>query len=310
MTAEERQHRIEAHVQKVEFASLEELSRQVGASVSTIRRDLNILEAAGTIRRTHGGARLTIPKTDEFAFSARDAHQLDEKEAIGKLCASLIQPNQTVVLDGGTTVFHVAKHLQEKRLQIVTNSLPVANLFASAQHAEVILTGGVIYPRLGVLVGPLAVKTFKEIHADVAILSAGGITLDGLTNSHALLIDIQRAMMDSAGRVVFCLDHTKWDRKSVAFLCDLDGLDAIVTDSAAPPAVVESFRDRGLEVLVVGEPVIDRKPDLGMGKSPSLLEAAVPVYEETPPRVSATGPIAAEPAYVESPTTVNVATWD
>ena len=259
MTAEERQQRIEEHIQQVEFASLEELSQHVDASTSTVRRDLNILEKAGNIRRTHGGARLINPKTDEFAFTARDSHEAEEKDAIGKICAGLIRPGQTVILDGGTTVFHVAKQLQETRLQIVTNSLPVANLFASAQTAEVVLTGGVIYPRLGVLVGPLAVKAFKEIHADVAILSAGGITLDGLTNSHALLIDIQRAMMDSAARVIFCLDHTKWDRKSVAFLCDLEGIDIVVTDAKAPAALLRTLAGRGIEVItpegrVMGEP--------------------------------------------------------
>src|ERR1035441_2314288 len=128
MTSDERKHRIEAYLQRVEFASLEELSQHVEASVSTVRRDLTTLEAAGNLRgthggarlitpqteqfvffacgttggrdlttleaagnlrRTHGGARIITPKTDEFAFSARDAHQLSEKEAIGKACAEL-----------------------------------------------------------------------------------------------------------------------------------------------------------------------------------------------------------------------------
>ena len=138
MTAEERKHRIEAYLQRVEFASLEELAQHVEASVSTVRRDLTTLEAAGNLRRTHGGARIITPKTDEFAFSSRDAHQLSEKEAIGKACAELIGANQSVILDAGTTVYHVARYLEEKAPQIVTNSLPVANLFASANKVEVI----------------------------------------------------------------------------------------------------------------------------------------------------------------------------
>ena len=138
MTAEERKHRIEGYLQRVEFASLEELSQHVDASVSTVRRDLSVLEAGGNLRRTHGGARIVAPKTDEFAFSARDAHQLAEKEAIGKACADLIGANQSVILDAGTTIYHVARHLEEKAPQIVTNSLPVANLFASANRVEVI----------------------------------------------------------------------------------------------------------------------------------------------------------------------------
>jgi DeoR family transcriptional regulator, fructose operon transcriptional repressor len=250
MQAEERQRRIEEYLQKVEFASLEELSRHFGASVSTVRRDLTVLEAAGNVKRTHGGGRLVNPKTDEFVFSARDTHQLAEKEAIGRACAELIMPSQSVMIDVGTTVYHAAKYLENKSLQIITNSLPVANLFSAAQRTEVVITGGVIYPRVGALVGPLAVDCFSKINADVAIMGAGGITLEGITNSHVLLVDIQRAMIHGARRVIFCLDHTKLGRKSMSLLCDLESIDTMVTDSAAPLELVQELRQREIEVVL------------------------------------------------------------
>src|SRR2546423_1458341 len=184
MQPEARQFRIGEYLQKVEFASLEEIARQVDASVSTVRRDLSLLETFGTVRRTHGGARIMSPKTDEFTFSARDTHQLAEKEAIGRACAELIQPNQSIIIDAGTTTYHVARHLESKRPQILTNSLPVANLFASANLLEVLVSGGVIYPRLGVLVGPLAVEALPKLHPDVAILNARGISFERIPNSH------------------------------------------------------------------------------------------------------------------------------
>ena len=136
MSSEERQQRIATYLQKVEFASLEELAKQVDASESTVRRDLTTLEATGLLKRTHGGARLLAPPTDEFTFSARDTHQLEEKELIGKACAALIQPNQTVIIDAGTTTYHVARYLEEKAPHIITNSLPIANLFAGANRLE------------------------------------------------------------------------------------------------------------------------------------------------------------------------------
>jgi len=255
MTAEERKHRIEAYLQRMEFASLEELSQHVEASVSTVRRDLSVLEVTGNLRRTHGGARILTPKSDEFAFSTRDEHQLSEKEMIGRACAGLIGSNQSVILDAGTTVYHVARHLEEKAPQIVTNSLPVANLFASANRVEVILAGGVIYPRLGVMVGPMTVETFSKMRTDVAVMSAGGITLEGITNSHALLIDIQRAMLKAAQKIIFCLDHTKLGRQSVSQLCGLDLIDVVVTDSAAPADLVAGLRERGVEVVVAPAPL-------------------------------------------------------
>ncbi len=287
MRSEQRQKRIEEYLQRVEFASLGELARYLEASVSTIRRDLTVLEAGGSFRRTHGGARLVNPRSDEFAFSTRDTHQLAEKEAIGRACAELIQPRQTVIIDAGTTAYHIARHLGEKTLQVLTNSLPVANLFAASQRIEVVVSGGVIYPRLGVLVGPLAVETFSRAHADVAIMGGGGITVDGVTNSHALLIEIQRAMIRAAGRVIFCLDHTKFGRQSVAHLCGLDSIDTIVTNSAAPTDLIAALRSREVEVLVAPDTI------------PS--EPAEPIEPARPPTAGASGLVRATPRPQPSP---------
>src|SRR5258708_39126781 len=124
MQAEQRQHRIGEYLLKVEFASLEEIAKQVDASLSTVRRDLTVLETSGTVRRTHGGARIVAPKSDEFTFSARDTHQLSEKEAIGRACAEVILPNQSVILDAGTTVYQVARYFETKSPHILTHSFP------------------------------------------------------------------------------------------------------------------------------------------------------------------------------------------
>jgi len=250
MHPEERQAKLEAYLQKAEFASLEELASQVGVSVSTVRRDVKSLEARRVVRRTHGGARTLQPKTDEFVFNVRDTHQVAEKEAIGETCAALIRPGENVIIDSGTTCFHVAKRLGDKVAQIITNSLPVANLFSASNRHEVHLSGGVIYPRLGVLVGPHAVETFSRMHADVAILSGSGISENGIYNSHALLVDIQRAMIAGAARVIFCFDHTKFGRRSTFFLTDFSEVDVVVTDAAAPPDLVATLRAQGIDVQV------------------------------------------------------------
>ena len=251
MQAEERQSKIEAYLQKAEFASLEELSQHVGVSVSTVRRDLTALEGSSQVRRTHGGARtLQQPKSDEFVFNVRDTHQISEKDAIGEACAALVTPGQNVIMDSGTTCFHVAKCLGDKVAQIITNSLPIANLFSGSNRHEVHLSGGVIYPRLGVLVGPHAVETFSRMHADVAIISGSGIADDGIYNSHALIVDIQRAMIAGAAKVIFCFDHSKWGRRSTFFLADFSSVDVIVTDAKAPADLVAALLAKGLEVVV------------------------------------------------------------
>ena len=175
---------------------------------------------------------------------------MTEKDAIGRTAASLIKPNQGVIIDAGTTAYHAAKHLGGKASHIITNSLPVANHFGSDNSVEVLVTGGVIYPRLGVLVGPLAVESLSMMHADIAIMSGGGITLDGVTNSHALLIDIQRAMLKSAQHIIFCLDHTKFNRRSVSHLCEIKAIDTIVTDNQAPKSLIEQLQKSDMKIMI------------------------------------------------------------
>ncbi len=260
MQTEERQARLEDYLKKVEFASLEELARHVDVSVSTVRRDLTLLEEGGAIRRTHGGARVVQPRTDEFVFRMRDTRQVAEKEAIGRVCAERVGPDQSVILDAGTTVYHAASHLGDKKPHILTNSLPVANLFSSSGMVEVVLSGGVLYPRLGVLVGPLTVRAFSEMHADVAIMGGSGITEEGIYNTHALLIDIQKAMIRAARTVVFCLDHTKFGRKSMSYICGLGDIDCVITDEQAPDELVRHIRKQGVDVIRAPAAAAEKAP--------------------------------------------------
>src|SRR3989440_4734449 len=153
------------------------------ASESTIRRDLEYLHQQGAIKRTHGGAiylgdGLTLPALEE-----RSGSQVEEKRAIGRAAADLIQDGDTILLDGGTTTLEVARLLVGRPVQIVTNSLPIANLFASRRETDLVMLGGYVYPKTGVALGPLTVKAMEEIHVHQTILSVGGMTTKGLFNS-------------------------------------------------------------------------------------------------------------------------------
>jgi len=250
MQAELRQKLIEEYLEEVEFASLEELSDKVDASLSTVRRDLGILSNNGKIKRTHGGARLTQPPSEEFNFSRRQTVESDGKLRVAERCAELVSPNQNIFLDAGSTVFEVARKLEEKTPHIVTNSLSVANLYAGHRDIEVIVSGGVIYPRLQVLVGDLAVKAYQSFNADIAILGAGGATEEGIMNSHMLLIEIQRAMIASAQQVIVCLDSSKMGRRSFTPLCDWKSVDVLVTNRDAPKTLTSHIKKQKVEVLL------------------------------------------------------------
>jgi DeoR family fructose operon transcriptional repressor len=292
MQSEVRQKRIQEHLVKVEFASLEELAALVDASISTVRRDLDQLEDRGTLKRTHGGARSLGPASDEFAFSAKETAQFAEKEAIAAACAALIQPNQTVIVDAGTTCYHVARQLEAKSPHIITNSLPVAQHFSGSNKLEVVVSGGVIYPKLGVLVGPLAVAAFGQVQADAAILSCGGLTPDGITNSHSLLIDIQLAMIHSAQRVILCADHTKFGRQSITRLCGLEMIDTLITDQAPSPEMQAALKGASVEVVIGNVsklPVPETKPTPIVEPKPALPVRPEPV-RPTPAKATRSSP--------------------
>jgi len=200
--APERLRRIEDLLGQHDFVDLATLARDLKASESTVRRDLDQLAAKGLLKRTHGGAMAIEYKSDELNFVARDTRQADEKELIARTAAGLVQDGMSVIIDGGTTTYHVAKQLSGKRIQVITNSLPVASLFGNSSAIETIVCGGFIFPRLGVLLGPLAEETLSKVHADIAIMSAGGLTDEGITNSNNLIVAIQQRMMAAAARVV------------------------------------------------------------------------------------------------------------
>jgi DeoR family transcriptional regulator, fructose operon transcriptional repressor len=239
MLAEPRRRMLLDRISRQGFATLDELVKSLGVSESTVRRDLEALDLAGVVKRTHGGAVFaaaegrTLPPFDERTSSATL-----EKRAIGQAASTLIEDGDTVLLDGGTTTLEVARALLGRPVQIVTNSLPIAQLAASSKETDLILIGGYVYPRTGVALGPLAIAMMQGIRVRKAILGAGGIVGEGVYNSNLLLVETERAMMACGQDVMIVADHTKFGRLSLAFLCGLDAIGDLVVD----PALAESDR--------------------------------------------------------------------
>ena len=240
------------------FATLDELVKSLGVSESTVRRDLEALDLAGSVRRTHGGAMFVAAASARGveakaipplpAFEDRTATATAEKRAIGRATAALIDDGDTILLDGGTTTLEVARALLGRPVQVVTNSLPIAHLASTCKEMDLILIGGYVYPRTGVALGPLAVATMQTIRVRRAILGAGGIVAEGLYNSNLLLVEAERQMMACGQEVTIVADHTKFGRLSLAFLCGLDEVDDLVVDPAISLADQAMLRAAGVTV--------------------------------------------------------------
>ena len=250
MLAEQRRRLLLELIASRGFATLEELVRELGVSESTVRRDLESLDAAGAIQRTHGGAVMSGEVRTMPAHEDRLASAAAEKRAIGRTTAGLIDDGDTVLLDGGTTTFEVARALLGRPVQVVTNSLPIASLLSGSRQSDVILIGGYVSPRTGVAMGPLAVEMMRGIRVRRTIMGAGGIVAEGVYNSNVLLVETERQMMRCGQRVVLVADHSKFGRLSLSRLCDLGAIDVIVVDPALPDEFRPSLEASGVALHV------------------------------------------------------------
>ncbi|MCH5377616.1 MAG: DeoR/GlpR family DNA-binding transcription regulator, partial [Planctomycetes bacterium] len=156
MIAEERRNRVLELVRVRGFASLPDLATELQVSESTVRRDLDYLEETGVARRTHGGVFYTGPSPKLPHFDVRQSVEWDKKRQIAVAASRLIEAGDTVLLDGGSTTYELARVLVGKPLQVVTNSLPVAMLFSTTESVDLVLVGGYVHSRTGVSLGPYA----------------------------------------------------------------------------------------------------------------------------------------------------------
>ena len=250
MKAAERQIKIQNYVRTQEFIDAEDLAAKLHVSESSIRRDLMELEQQGLVRRVRGGA-VSLQAHDEprsMGWAANRAR--DEKQRIARAAAALLEEGQTLIMDGGSTVAEVARQLQGHSLQVITNSILIGQIFYDSKSVELTLTGGYLYPRLGVMLGPICEEMLTRVAADVLVMGIGGITEAGLSNTNTLVVGSERKMIEVSRRVVVVADHAKFGRQAMAHLTTLESVDTIVTDEAPPPRFEKLLETCGVELVV------------------------------------------------------------
>ncbi len=237
MLARQRQAFILARVREDGGVRVAELVRDLGVSDMTVRRDLEALHERGLLEKVHGGATAVVGTLFEPGFNAKSELQRLEKEAIADAAAALVEPGSSVALSAGTTTYVLAHHLVDTpRLTIVTNSVPVADVFYQGGRSDqtIILTGGVRTPS-DALVGPFAVAALRSIHVDLAFMGVHGMEVrSGFTTPNLLEAETDRALIETGRRLVVVADHTKWGVVGISSIARLDEADVLVTDSGLP----------------------------------------------------------------------------
>ncbi len=254
MLIAERQSRAQNLIAERGMCDLDTLARELDVSQSTVRRDVEQLEQQGLVRRTHGGVIWVGDRNGAagrpYAFDQRLTYRQEAKQRIARAASALVEPGQTVLLDGGTTVYHLAEELLNRRLQIVTNSLPIANRFINDESTELVLTGGLLYPRYGVLLGPASEAMIASVHPKIMFFSIAGLHDGMLYNQNLLLVEAERKMMQQAQEVALLVDSTKFGQQALVRLCGLSEVDIVVTDNDISPPAREAIESAGCRLIV------------------------------------------------------------
>ena len=255
MLAPQRQALILEQLEATGGVRVSDLVRVLGVSDMTIRRDLEVLARRGLVDKVHGGA--TRPggrATDEPGFAAKSGLQQPEKEAIARAAAKLVEPGSAVAISAGTTTWALARHLSNvPGLTVVTNSVPVADVLRQSDRPDrtVILTGGVRTPS-DALVGAVAISALHSLHVDIVFLGVHGMDEHaGFTTPNLQEAETNRAMVDSARRLVVVADSTKWGTVGLSRFARLEDASTVVSDVGLPRHARTALTDNVGELALV-----------------------------------------------------------
>jgi DeoR/GlpR family transcriptional regulator of sugar metabolism len=229
--------------------SVRDLASQLGVSPSTIRRDLEVLDRDGTLRRVRGGALADADTDRPFAEVAAADEQ--DKEAVAARAARLVGDGDVILLDIGTTTMRLARRLRGRRVTVVTSSLAVLDALRADPEVELLLLGGMVRRTYHSLVGVLTEAALSQVVADRVFLGASGVRPDGqLVDTTLAEVPLKRAMIAAAGQVVLLVDRHKFPGTGALRVCGPEDIDVIVTNEGADATTLRNCAAAGAEVLL------------------------------------------------------------
>ncbi|NLC83642.1 MAG: DeoR/GlpR transcriptional regulator [Ruminococcaceae bacterium] len=241
---------LETYLQRKESATLPELCDYFNVSLNTIRRDIKVLQVNGRVTKVYGGV-LYNPDDAVVPVHDRSHKALPEKDHIGSLAASLVEDNDTIYLDSGTTTLHMLPHLKQyKNLTIVSNSFLVYNEMQHHPEISLFSTGGLYNHKTKSFVSMGAVDNLKDIRISKAFMGATGVSIEqGATNNSFHEAQIKKAVVKIAQKVILMADHSKLDVTAAVCFSSLANLYAYITDTRPPQELVEFFKNNNIKLL-------------------------------------------------------------
>lgn len=247
-----RQKNILNLLQKKQDLNVAELSRIFNVTTATIRRDLEILEEQGSVKRYFGGAKYILPPNIDVQYQTVKGNPTPAKMAIGKKAASMVSENDIIFLNSSSTVLYILDFLSDIQVSVITNNARA--LYSKyADGIDLLLTGGEIYGNKQSLVGEFALSSIKMVTANKCFLGASGISaVGGVTSSILQEVAVNQHMIrQCSGPKILVADSSKIGVRQSFFSYGLDMVTHLITDSGADPEELERIRRCGVETIVV-----------------------------------------------------------
>lgn len=230
-----------------------DLCNELSVSSVTIRKDLKFLEDRNLLYRTHGGATLSNPYASDRSVNEKEKIKSGEKSSIGAAAASLIQPNDCILIASGTTVLSLAKHIHPKsNLTVITAALNVALELIHHPGIEVIQLGGILRKSSSSVTGTYAEKILDDFSCSKLFLGVDGIDTEfGLTTTNMMEAQLNRKMIAASQKTIVLADSSKFGKRGFGRICGLEDIEQVITDSGISDHMVKTLKGMGIEVTIV-----------------------------------------------------------
>jgi DeoR family ulaG and ulaABCDEF operon transcriptional repressor len=252
MLQRQRHHMICEIVATQGYATVPGLMTRLEASRATVARDIQELALAGRIRKVRGGAEAMhgAPALSEPNFDANQLRNRELKRAIAREAADLCQSGESIIMDGGTTVFAMTEFIAGRDLEVLTNSFPIAEYLMKRGQARVILPGGEIFREQGLILSPFEDDTIGRFVATKFFIGARAITQHGLMQTDPLLIRAEQKLLRQAEQMIVLTDSSKFRSRGSLILCPLERIHTIITDDGIETATHKMLTDAGIRVII------------------------------------------------------------
>ena len=249
MSEEERHRRIIRMLASQPFATVRELIDVLSVSPATIRRDIEKLHEAGEVRKVFGGiASIEASRSHALTFDQSSDLAVESKRVIAEAAARLCRDGDMVMIGGGSTCFQVGLLLADRPLSVYTHSMPLAAALALQGSCQLAVAGGTLHREPGIVHDPSGPP--PPFFASRLFLGAQGMGRRGLLESHPLLPDAIRRLLERTDEVVVVCDSRKFDIPARHVACPIERISTVITDDGARSADVAALEDEGVTVIV------------------------------------------------------------